>query len=175
MNEGENSNFSNNPNFSNQNLPSNAASNLGATNDSMPHAITSSDIAATAGTEAGVVAAAAAMPENDARQAISSAPTSTGASSRSRFNFGNRRYNSNSTPTTQPSPIFAGAPDYFNQAAGDIVLEGNKPERGNGIKKRMVVILGIVAVIGALIFTLVFIAKPSSKKDSLEITEKIFN
>ena len=164
MNEGENSNFSNNPNFSNQNFPSNAASNLGATNDSMPHAITSSDIAATAGTEAGVVAAAAAaMPENDARQAISSAPASTGASSRSRFNFGSRRYNSNSTPTTQPSPIFAGAPDYFNQAAGDIVLEGDKKPKG---RKKAVAIVAIIAVIIAAVAAAVLLV-PGAKRNEM--------
>lgn len=100
MNEGENSSIPQTPVFSSPNIASNnepAQPNLDA--EPIPQAITSSDVAAMSGTDAGAVAAAAAsLVEEDAPAAVISgatakaAPTSNRQASGARFVFGSRRY-----------------------------------------------------------------------------------
>jgi len=103
MNEGENSSIPQTPVFSSPNITSNnepAQPNLDA--EPIPQAITSSDVAAMSGTDAGTVAAAAAsLVEEDAPAAVISgaaaktAPTSNRQASGARFVFGSRRYQGN--------------------------------------------------------------------------------
>ena len=166
MNEGENSNIPQGPNFSSPNISSGnglAQTPVNATT-STPQPITNSDISAMAGTDAGAVAAAAAaMPESDARRAISSTPAASSAgSSRSRFGFGGRKFNASAQqPVGQPA--FAGAPDYFNQAAGDIAINNSQADNG----KKKFIIIAAVAVIVILIVVLLVFMMPSAKKDEM--------
>ena len=99
MNEGENLGIPQSPNFSSPNISS-ADDSLKQDLSSEPtqQAITSSDVAAMSGTDAGAVAAAAAsMTEDDAPVAVSSGAI-TGSTQKgaqpagAHFNFGARRY-----------------------------------------------------------------------------------
>lgn len=160
MNEGENSGIPNSPNFSSPNISSNNGVDAGTQAIPTQQAITSSDISAMAGTGAGsVAAAAAAMPENDVPTAISSGPSlsaSNSNSERNRFNFGSRRFRD--TKSSQPStPMFAGAPDYFNQAAGDIELSGYETEKKN--KKPFIIGGAILAAIIVVVCVAIFVPK----------------
>ena len=147
MNEGENSNIPQSPNFSSPNISS--ANSQAPSNpvSPAPQAITSSDISAMAGTNAGsVAAAAAAMPESDAPTAVSSTPSAPISSTQhSRFNFGANRFHAKES---QPAaPTFTNAPDYFNQAAGDIYLDNRYQGNKNNKKKLIIVIAAGVAVV----------------------------
>ena len=103
-----------------------------------------------------IAAAAASMTESDPKQAITSAPSNNGAPAHGMF--GNRRFRAkkDATPTS-----FAGAPDFFNQAASenqDFVAIGDAPAPSN--KKRFAIIgIILVAVIGAV--AAVFLLNPT--------------
>lgn len=174
MNEGENSSMSNNPNFSSPNISSSNEPTPIEPADTTQQAITSTDIASMANTDAGAVAAAAAaMPENDTRQAISSIPaTSQPSAARPRFGLSNRRFNP-SAAQSQPT-VFAGAPDYFNQAANDIVL--NDTQQNNNKKKILFIIAGVAVALVVVVCLVIFGGvQTSSPKNSVEIAESIFN
>lgn len=160
MNEGENSSMPQSPNFSSPNISSNGDTQPSFPTNTEPiqPAITSTDVAAMSGTGAGAVAAAAAaLPENDAPTTISSTPSAPISSTqRSRFNFGANRFHAKEPQST--APTFAGAPDYFNQAAGDIYLENQYQENKNSKKKLIiaiavgvaVVVIGVIGVISLM-------------------------
>ena len=155
MNEGENSNFPQNYNFSSPNISTgDARPSMLGTEPTQP-AITSTDVAAMSGTDAGDVAvAAAAMQENDApRQAISSTPSASAPStSRARLGFSNRRFNQ--ATAQQSAPSFAGTPDYFNQAVSD--LPADNSSQGN--KKKLIALIGlVVAAIAVVVVAIVIV------------------
>lgn len=174
MNEGENSSMPQNPNFSSPNISS---SNNPAPTEPVaptPQTVTSADISAMAGTDAGAVAAAAAaMPENDAQSAISSGVISSQSSiatqpSRSRFGFSNRKFNA---AQQQARPAFAGAPDYFNQAANNTI----EPKKS---KRKIYIIGAIILVISVLLVLIVVLLAPSlsetaASRDGKKVLEKI--
>lgn len=153
MNEGENSSMPNNTNFSSPNISS--SDNQTHVDAATPtqQDVTSSDISAMAGTDAGAVAAAAAaMPESDGRQAISSTPSaSTPSASRTRLGFSNRRFNQ--ATAQQSAPSFAGAPDYFNQAVSDLPVDN--PSQGN--KKKLIALVGLVAAIAVAVVVAIIV------------------
>lgn len=99
MNEGENLGIPQSPNFSSPNISSaDDAPKQDLSSEPTQQAITSSDVAAMSGTDAGAVAAAAAsMTEDDAPVAVSSGAI-TGSTQKgaqpagAHFNFGTRRY-----------------------------------------------------------------------------------
>ena len=175
MNEGENSSMPNNPNFSSPNIASNDASMpLGTEVEPTQQAITSSDISAMAGTDAGAVAAAAAaLPDNDAPTAVNSGVISSSpepaAPQRSRFNFGSRRFHgANSQSQQQTSTLFSNAPDYFSQAAGDIQID-------NGVKsdnKKKFIIGGIIAaVVAVVILAIVLLPKGTVAERAVKLRD----
>ena len=174
MNEGENSGMSNNPNFSSPNISSGNEPTPIEPAVATQQVITSTDIASMANTDAGIVAAAAAaMPENDTRQAIRSVPTTSQSSAaHPRFGLSNRRFNP-SAAQSQPT-AFAGAPDYFNQAANDIVL--NDAQQNNNKKKILFIIAGVAVALVVVVCLVIFGGvQSSSPKNSVEIAESIFN
>ena len=174
MNEGENSGMSNNPNFSSPNISSGNEPTPIEPAVATQQVITSTDIASMANTDAGIVAAAAAaMPENDTRQAIGSIPTASQSSAaHPRFGLSNRRFNP-SAAQSQPT-AFAGAPDYFNQAANDIVL--NDAQQNNNKKKILFIIAGVAVALVVVVCLVIFGGvQSSSPKNSVEIAESIFN
>lgn len=169
MNEGENSGIPQSPVFSSPNITSNdnqAQFDQGI--EEVSRAITSSDIAAMSNTGAGTVAAAAAaMTESDARPAVISS-ASQGGSSKTHANFSGRRFRAKES---QPSSgtVFAGAPDYFNQAASDIYIDNSQPRKTN---KKKFIVLGIAAiaiVVGVAIF---FTMQPGTMFDKRSDAEK---
>lgn len=143
MNEGENSSMPNSTNFSSPNISPSDNQTPVDTATPTQQDVTSSDISAMAGTDAGVVAAAAAaMPESDGRQAISSTPSASAPStSRARLGFSNRRFNQ--AAAQQSAPSFAGAPDYFNQAVSDLPVDNSS----QGNKKKAIALVGLVIAI----------------------------
>lgn len=174
MNEGENFGMSNNPNFSSPNISSGNEPTPIESAATTQQSIASTDIASMANTDAGIVAAAAAaMPENDTRQAIRSVPTTSQSSAaHPRFGLSNRRFNP-SVAQSQPT-AFAGAPDYFNQAASDIVL--NDAQQNNNKKKILFIIAGVAVVLVVVVCLVIFGGvQSSSPKNSVEIAESIFN
>lgn len=102
-----------------------------------------------------IAAAAASMTESDPKQAITS---SSSDDSQARGMFGNRRFKAkkDAAPTS-----FAGAPDFFNQAAGenqDFVTIGDAPASSN--KKRFIIIgVIIVAIVGVV--AAIFLLNPT--------------
>lgn len=85
-----------------------------------------------------IAAAAAAMPESEPKQAIMSAPS---APSQARGMFSNRRFKADNSaaPTS-----FAGAPDFFNQAASNnssdfITIGGDAPAPKSPNKKLFII------------------------------------
>lgn len=154
MNEGENSSMPNNTNFSSPNISSSDNQTPVDTVTPTQQDVTSSDISAMAGTDAGVVAAAAAaMPESDGRQAISSTPSvSAPSTSRTRLGFSNRRFNQ--AAAQQSAPSFAGAPDYFNQAVSDLPVDNSS----QGNKKKLIALVGLViAVVAVVVIAIVVV------------------
>jgi hypothetical protein len=156
MNEDGSTGMPNNPVFSSPNISSGDDSS-NDTNQIDSQTITSQDIAAMAGTAAGdVVAAAAAMPENDAKTAITSSTTPSSASSTSHL-FSNRKFK-DSQNTSAPTR-FAGAPDFFNEAvadqSGDYISIGNSDPAPRSSNK------GRLIIIGALVAAIAIIAKVS--------------
>ena len=145
MNEGENSGMPQNQPFSSPNItPENNSTLFGPDIEPVREAITSTDVAAMAGTDSGkVAAAAAAMPENDAPAAVSSGePVNAAPNSYSRTGLRSRRYHG---APQQQSASFEGAPEFFNQAASDIVLNYDQPRSR---KKPLIIALIIVLLIG---------------------------
>lgn len=145
MNEGENSGMPQNQPFSSPNItPENNSTLFGPDIEPVREAVTSTDVAAMAGTDPGkVAAAAAAMPENDAPAAVSSGePVNAAPNSYSRTGLRSRRYHG--APQQQPAS-FEGAPEFFNQAASDIVLNYDQPRSR---KKPLIIALIIVLLIG---------------------------
>jgi uncharacterized protein YukE len=177
MNEGENSSMPQSPNFSSPNISAGGVQPSFPTNtEPIQPAITSTDVAAMSGTGAGAVAAAAAaLPENDAPATISSSPAAAPVSTaqRSRFNFGANRFHAKES---QPAaPTFAGAPDYFNQAAGDIYLENEYQENKGNKKKLIFIIAGVAVAAIAVLCLVIFGISPSTPKNNVEVAEGIFN
>ena len=156
--------ISHEPNFSSPNISSNNS------NDSQtqvepttpePQVVTSSDISAMASTDAGVVAAAAAaMPETDARQAISSASNVSNNAAYVRPGYRNRRH-SNRTLEDNNFLIMQ------NES-------NSRPQRTNGWRK-MIIIFGITIGIIACVALAIISLKPTSNKKILSESEKAWN
>ena len=174
MNEGENSIFPQSPTFSSPNISSDDdITPVEDTSEPMPQAITSADISAMAGTDAGEVAATvAAMPEEDTPAAPAPITTSS-ANSRSRFGFGGRHFEPSAVPQQAATPSFAGAPDYFNQAAGDIMLASEGNEAKKSIKKKIIMIAGIAVAAIVLIAVAVIVLKGVNSTSVADAHEKL--
>lgn len=175
MNEGENSSMPNNPNFSSPNItPSSAPTPNGATAEPTGQAITSSDISAMAGTNAGAVAAAAAaMPENDAPATVSSGVISSStrepSAQRSRFGLNSRRFHdSSSTQAQQTSSFFSNTPDYFSQAANNMQVADNAA----GKSKKPFIIAGAVALVAIIVvLAIIFIPRNTVAEKAVKLQE----
>ncbi len=176
MNEGENSVVPNSPNFSSPNISTGNNEELTAAVSAQEteKAITSEDISAMAGTTAGAVAvAAASMTESDAPEAVSSGAAITSnssddvASSRTRFGLSGRRFHANETKKSS-APVFAGAPDFFNQAASDIVI--NSPEEKKS-KTPLFIGIGVVAVVIAAVVGIVLLAPKNVKSPAEKLVD----
>ena len=176
MNEGENSVVPNSPNFSSPNISTGNNEELTAAVSAQEteKAITSEDISAMAGTTAGAVAvAAASMTESDAPEAVSSGAAITSnssddvASSRSRFGLSGRRFHANETKKSS-APVFAGAPDFFNQAASDIVI--NSPEEKKS-KAPLFIGIGVVAAVIAVVVGIVLLAPKNVKSPAEKLVD----
>ena len=120
-------------------------------------AITSSDISAMANTDAGdVAAAAAALPENDARGVISSgaivSQPATAQPTHSHAAFTSRRFNATSPSSATSS---ANIPDFFAQATAaqeSVSLYGDGTDKPRGGNIRIKILVGLV---GAIILVVV--------------------
>ena len=171
--------ISHEPNFSSPNISS--SDNLAPveTATPAPQTVTGTDVSAMAGTDAGAIAtAAAAMPENDAPGAIGSGTISSqtpamAQPTRTHFGLSNRRYNATAPQPAQPA--FVGAPDYFNQAAGDIILNEQHSNKRN---KLLIICVAIFAVIVALLVVIILMRSSKTIPDqstNREISEEIID
>lgn len=166
MNEGENSAVPQNPNFSSPNISSSNQTQLSSA-PSTERNITSSDISAMAGTDAGAVAAAAAaMPEGDSRQVISSmSVTSSSVAPRSRFGFSNRKFDTSVQQAVKQS-TFASMPKYFNQAAATqdkgVFLTNNYEDDKKPKNGKIFILAGLVAAV-ILVLIIALVSKTSTE------------
>lgn len=170
MNEGENSSMSNNPNFSSPNISSGNEPTPIEPAATTQQAITSTDIASMANTDAGAVAAAAAaMPENDSLGAISSAPTAVSTrTAQSRLGFRSRRFNAS---TSQQTNAFAATPDYLNQAINDSYANDAKPK-----SKIKFIIIGALAAVIVIVLCVIALTSVNNGKlvtEGKEIASKM--
>ncbi len=118
-----------------------------------------------------IAAAAASMTESDPKQAITSAPSNNGASAHGMF--GNRRFKAkkDATPTS-----FAGAPDFFSQAAGgnsqDFVTIGNAPAKRSSNKK-LFIIGGVLLVALVIVLAISFIPGAVQRSQASDRQKKL--
>ena len=158
------------PNFSSPNISSDAEP---ITPASMMEDETTTDITAMPGTDAGaVITAAAAMTEDDAPVAVGSGAFGSSSAdpasrTRTRFGFGSRRYNGSRTTST--APAFAGAPDYFNEAVGDINIAEEKPRGG----KRKIIIGAIIATVAIAIVCVSLCVLSQPKMEAKNLREAV--
>ena len=127
MNEGENTGMPKSPDFSSpNNPPKNSAS-------------------------ASVYSAAASLPDEDPSQPTQS--ISSGKPARPRLGF-SRKFKE-SQPTQPRANTFSNAPEFFNQAVGDIVLANDNAKAQKKKNKKFAILAAIV--LGALAITIVVI------------------
>ena len=161
MNEGENSGIPQSPNFSSPNISSgDDLTQQNQDTEPTPQAITSSDVAAMSGTDAGAVAAAAAsMTEDDER---TDAIVSSGSFSRPTFT--NRRY-SNAQETTQKPFSFAVE---NQQGGGSIVINNSDYDVKPRSRKKLIVgALALVILVAAAVILI-----PSLLNDQKEVVSE---
>lgn len=154
MNEGENTGMPNTPDFSSPNA---SPDNTQPIQPATPPDSTAS-----------VAAAAASLPGEDPSQpaGIISSGDTTPASARPRFGF-SRKFKPQSD--VQPAKsAFKNAPDYFNQAVGDIVLaDENAVAQKKKVKKIALIVVAALVVIGGGLAAFLLLNqanKPSANK-----------
>ena len=168
MNEDGNSTMPQNPVFSSPNNDANSA----------PTPVQGQPINPSSANGA-IVAAAAAMPEEETPAPISSGAIissqepSANVTSRQHL-FSNRRFKaSNSAPQQPAAPVFAGAPDYFNQAAGDIVIANETTQKSSS--KKIFIIVAIVVAALFLLLLAVFGMQHSQRLANYSKARKVWN
>ena len=92
-------------------------------------------------------------------------------SSRSRLGFNSRKYNS-SAASRSSGAAFAGAPEFFNEAAGDIVLEA-EPRKGG--RRKAAIVVGIVLIVFVLLAIAIIPTVLSNKSGDVLTEEEIKN
>lgn len=175
MNEGENSSMPQKDNFSSPNISSDTSMDQQNTAIATPQVITSSDISAMASTNAGaVMAAAAALPENDTPVAVNSGDSldMNAKKTRARFNFGMHRYRNDKT-VAQNNISFSGAPSYFQEAANDIAYESYVEKKS---KKPLIIGISVaVAVLIAVIIVVTIMPKATNSADEIASLRELTN
>lgn len=155
MNEGENSGMPKAPGFSSPNTsPDNPAPiRPAAPADSQP-----------AQPAASVYSAAASLPEEDPSQPTQA--ISSGGPTRPRFGF-SRRFK-DQQPAQPRTAAFNNAPDFFNQAVGDIVVANDNAVAQKQKTKKFIIlsaaVLGVLAIVLVVVFFVGQASKPSANK-----------
>lgn len=165
MNEGENTGMPTAPNFSSSNTSPDNVTPIQSATPAEPGQPTAPQQSAS------VYSAANSLPGEDPSQpsqVISSGPAK-GAGARPHFGF-SRKFK-DQQPQQPRQAAFSNAPDYFNQAVGDIVIaDENAAAKKQKTKKIALIAVAALAVLGgalAVVLVINQINKPSANKVQL--------